>query len=169
VLTYLDSSAIVKRYIEEIGSESLDFLYTRLEREEGGSEHFLAFSSWNLGEVFGAIDTRCQRGDIDKKSMVEAMSLFSRETKKFVAMRKVNVLPIGSRVLTMSRDLVLKYHIYQADALQLASAKQVGTDLFVSADRKLIDCAKSELIDAASPERDYELIQNTVTKKKGEK
>ena len=34
MLAYLDSSAIVKRYIEEIGSESLDILYASLETEK---------------------------------------------------------------------------------------------------------------------------------------
>jgi uncharacterized protein len=164
VLVYLDSSAIVKRYIEEIGAESLDLLYSQLEKREGDSEYHLAFSSWNLGEVFGAIDTRFQRGDIDKKSMMEALSLFSGETKKFVAMRKINVLPVGSNTLTMSRDLILKYHIYQADALQLASAKQVNAELFVSADRKLVDCAKLERIEVVNPEKDYDHIRVAVTK-----
>ena len=163
MLVYLDSSAIVKRYIGEAGSESLDFLYGELERAEGAYELVLIFSSWNLGEVFGAIDGRQQRGDIDKKSMNEALSLFSRETKKFVAMRKVNVLPIGSRVLSRSRELTLKYHIYEADALQLASAEQLQAKLFVCADRKLIDCAKSEQMDAMNPEKDYDKIRGAVT------
>ena len=122
----------------------------------------MVFSSWNLGEVFGAIDTRRQRGDIDAKSMMNALRLFSGETKKFVAIRRLSVHPVGAKVLQMSRDLILKYHIYQADALQLASARQAGTTLFVSADRKLIDCAKLEQLGAANPEKDYELIQNVV-------
>ena len=45
---YLDSSAIVKRYIKETGSESIDVIYNALEQEsqlEG-----LTFSSWNFGE-----------------------------------------------------------------------------------------------------------------------
>ena len=163
MLVYLDSSAIVKRYLKEIGSESMDFLYDGLEKEEE-FELLLSFSSWNVGEVFGAIDTRQQRGDIDKKSMMKALSFFSRETKKFVAMRRMEILPIGSRVLTRCRDLVLKYHIYQADALQLASAKQAGAQLFISADKKLVDCAKSEQMESVNPERDYDVIQITVSK-----
>ncbi len=139
MLVYLDSSAIVKRYIEEIGSDSVDLLYKSLEEK---SEPTLIFSSWNLGEVFGAIDTRCRRGDIDEKSMMEALRLFSGETKKFVAMRRVNVLPTGSKVLTKTRSLILKYHVYQADALQLASATQAHAELFISADKKLMDYAR---------------------------
>lgn len=159
---YLDSSAIVKRYIEEVGSDSIDLLYDSLEEEP---EQTLLFSSWNLGEVFGAIDSRCTRGDIDKKSMVESLRLFSGETKKFTSMRRINVVPVGSGVLAKARDLVLKYHIYQADALQLASAAQAHVNIFVSADRRLIDQAKSEQLEAANPEKDYEAIRATLSRR----
>lgn len=33
MLAYLDSSAVVKRYIEEVGSESVDLLYSALEAQ----------------------------------------------------------------------------------------------------------------------------------------
>jgi len=162
VLVYLDSSAIVKRYIEEIGSDSVDLLYKALEED---SEPTLLFSSWNLGEVFGAIDIRYRRGDIDEKSKAEALRLLSGETKKFVAMRRLNVLPIGSKSLTRARNHILKYHVYQADALQLASATQARSELFVSADRKLIDCAKSEGLKTANPEKDHDLIQVVIAER----
>ncbi len=155
MLAYLDSSAIVKRYIEEKGSESVDAVYEALEKE---ASHRLAFSVWNVGEVIGAIDTRRQRGDIDEKSMLEAIGLLVGETKKFVAMRKLIVLPVSSRTLGLSRDLITKYHIYQADALQLASARQCDSNLMLTADRRMAQCAESEQIESASPERDYARI-----------
>jgi len=164
MIVYLDSSAIVKRYIEEKGSEVIDSLYAALENEEI-EDQILVFSAWNLGEVCGAIDTRQQRGDLDEKSSKEAFNLFAGETKKFVSMRRVNVLPVSARLLTNSRALVLKYHIYQADALQLASAKLARAEIFVSADRKLIDCGKLEKFETANPERDSSLIEESIAKK----
>lgn len=157
---YLDSSAIVKRYIKEIGSDSLDFLYHELEKDS--QVDALVFSSWNLGEVYGAIDTKRQRGDISEDAMYEALTLLSQETKKFVAMRKVRIIPLGARILTQSRDLILKYHIYQADAIQLESAKQSRAGFFISADRKLVDCAKSEQLEALNPEKDYSSIEASI-------
>ncbi len=155
---YLDTSALLKRYLKEIGSESIDILYDALERDSNLDN--LVFSSWNLGEAFGAIDARCQRHDISEEAMAEALSLLSLETKKFVAMRKVTIVPLGTRILSKSRSLVLKYHIYQADALQLESAKQVQANVFVSADRRLVDCARSEQLEVLNPEKDYDSIQN---------
>src|ERR1700722_10494041 len=149
MLIYLDSSAIVKRYIAEKGSESIDAIYAGLEKD---GDLQAAFSAWNIGEVIGAIDTRKQRGDIDERSMAEAIGLFVGETRKFVAMRKLIVHPIGSRMLEESRDLIVKYHIYQADALQLTTARQSSSTLILTADRRLAECARSEGIEVANPE-----------------
>ena len=80
MLIYLDSSAIVKRYIAEKGSESIDAIYAGLEKD---GDLQAAFSAWNIGEVIGAIDTRKQRGDIDERSMAEAIGLSVGDDRKF--------------------------------------------------------------------------------------
>jgi predicted nucleic acid-binding protein len=147
---YLDSSAIVKRYIKETGSDTIDDLYHRLER---GRIDLLVFSSWNVGEVFGAIDSRFQRGDLTEEEMLVALKLFTSESRKFVALRKLRLVPLGARILNRSRQLLLKYHIYQADALQLESARLVEADYFISADKKLLDCALSEKFAVFNPEK----------------
>ena|SRR5579872_5081008 len=156
---YLDSSALVKRYVKESGSESVDMLYHALE-DDTEVDSSLVFSSWNIGEAFGAIDAKQQRGDISKEGLVEALSLLSQETKKFVAMRRIRIVPIGARTLTKSRELVLKYHIYQADALQIESAKQSRADFFISSDKRLLDCAGLENLQTLNPEKDYEQFQD---------
>ncbi len=161
MLVYLDSSAIMKRYVEEKGSESVDMVYETLEKR---SDSRVAFSSWNVGEVIGAIDTRRHRGDIDEKSMLEAIRLFIGETKKFVAMRRLIVLPIGGKTLEESRDLIIKHHIYQADALQLVSARQSHSSFILTSDRKLAECAESESIEVANPEMDYSKIVGAMDK-----
>ena len=46
---YLDSSAIVKRYIIEPGSLAVDEVSHRAESREA----IAAFSLWNIGEVLG--------------------------------------------------------------------------------------------------------------------
>jgi len=159
MLVYLDSSAIVKRYVEERGSGSIDVLYETLEKVENVRA---AFSVWNVGEVIGAIDSRHQRGDIDGTSTAEAIKLLVGETRKFAAMRKLMVLPISNRMLEESRDLVVKHHIYQADALQLAAARQCDSALFVTADKRLLECGKLEKLQTANPEMDNQEIANVV-------
>ena len=154
MLVYLDSSAIVKRYIEEKGSDVIDVVYTSI--EDGNNR--AAFSIWNVGEVIGAIDTRQQKGDIDEKSMGESIRLFVGETKKFVAMRRLIILPITGRLLEQCRELIVKRHIYQADALQLVTASYSGSMLVITADKRLAECAKVEGIEVANPEKDTQKI-----------
>jgi predicted nucleic acid-binding protein len=149
----------MKRYVEEKGTENVDVVYEAVERDEGQR---LTFSLWNVGEVIGAMDERNRRGDIERAAMSRAVALFVGETRKFVAMRKLVVLPVGSRVLEESRDLVLKYHIYQADALQLASARQSASVLILTADRKLAECAESEKLQVANPEKDRRAIADAL-------
>ena len=54
---YLDTSTIVKRYIEEKGSELVDDVYGRA--EIGALK--LSFSMWNVGELIGALDQHVSR------------------------------------------------------------------------------------------------------------
>ena len=48
-IVYLDSSAIVKRYILESGSEVVSNVYCKALN----GELTLSFSTWNIGEVLG--------------------------------------------------------------------------------------------------------------------
>ena len=57
-VAYLDSSAIIKRYIKEPGSEIIKQLYQRAYT----GELKICFSIWNIGEVLGALDRTLCRG-----------------------------------------------------------------------------------------------------------
>ena len=51
-IVYLDSSAIVKRYIREPGSDAVRKVYLKAY----SGEVILSLSVWNIGEVLGAFD-----------------------------------------------------------------------------------------------------------------
>jgi len=51
-IVYLDTSAIVKRYIQEAGSDVVASLYSSAWQ---GSVK-ISFSPWNIGEVLGVLD-----------------------------------------------------------------------------------------------------------------
>jgi predicted nucleic acid-binding protein len=56
---YLDSSIVVKRYVEEPGSNTVKQVY----RRAYAGEVKLVFSLWNVGEVLGAFDRARSRVD----------------------------------------------------------------------------------------------------------
>ena len=55
---YLDTSGLVKRYVEEEGTEVIDRLYE--ETEAGKTTTY--FSIWNIGEALGVLDRYHTRG-----------------------------------------------------------------------------------------------------------
>jgi predicted nucleic acid-binding protein len=54
---YLDSSALVKRYIQEPGTPAVDIVFDRAST----GAMVIATSIWNLGEAFGVFDYRRRR------------------------------------------------------------------------------------------------------------
>src|SRR5260370_14791277 len=110
---YLDTSAIVKRYISESGTEVMGELYRAAEAQA----LLLQFSLWNVGEVLGVMDTYQRRGWITKTEHERIERLFVAETMKLVKLGGLLVLPAQHRYIVESWKLILRHHVYQADAL----------------------------------------------------
>jgi predicted nucleic acid-binding protein len=66
----------------------------------------------------------------------------------------VLLTPVAGSVLTESWRILLEEHIYAADALQISSCKHAECDLFVSADRALLERARAQGLTALDPEND---------------
>ena len=59
--THLDTSAIVKRYITENGTDKVDELY----EEAHAGKIRISFSLWNIREVAVVLDKYCRRGTLE--------------------------------------------------------------------------------------------------------
>lgn len=139
-VVYLDSSAIIKRYVEEPGSETVKELYRRT--YAGGVK--LSLSVWNIGEVLGALDRACSLKRISDEDYAKTRRRFLLEMKRLVKLKLVLLVLVKGTTLVQSWKILEKHHIYQADALQIASAKQVKADQFLTADVKLCKAASEE-------------------------
>jgi len=149
-LVYLDTSGIVKRYIEEKGSEVIDKVY---EESEAGRVR-TAFSVWNIGEAIGVLDRYHTRKLIFTSEFETALSGLITESIKMIRLSSLQILPITPKSITESWQLVMKHHMYEADALQISSSKEAGCELFLGADDGLIRVALKEGIDAINIERE---------------
>jgi predicted nucleic acid-binding protein len=56
--------------------------------------------------------------------------------------------------------MVLKNHIYESDALQIATSKEANCNLFLTVDEKLVQTAKKEGLNAISIETALEKALN---------
>jgi len=160
-LVYLDSSSIVKRYVEERGSEVIDTVYARAET----GELRFAFSIWNVGEVLGVFDRYVSRGLIAEEKLRAALLDFISESTKMIRLDSLQILPMTTRSFVDSWLLVLKHHIYEADALQVSASKESNCSVLLAADARLVQVAENEGIGAvnveAEPEKALEMLNGS--------
>ncbi len=151
---YLDSSSIVKRDVEKRGSPVVDLAY---EKAEIG-KLLVDFSIWNVGEVLSTLDKYRQRRYLTEKDYESALTNLIGETLKIGRLGFLDILPITAGQLTETWRILLRHHIYAADALQVSAAKEVGADLFLSADRSLIRIGREEGLQSYDLEEEAEKI-----------
>ncbi len=129
-MIYLDSSAIVKRYISEPGSEEVIEIY----RRALNGELSLSFSAWNIGEVLGVFDKYFKRGWLSREDYERARKQFLGETMRLLRLKVLNIVPVKVKLLTLTWPLIEKYHVYEVDALQVVSADFVKAQRLYTGD-----------------------------------
>ncbi|MCW3984400.1 MAG: type II toxin-antitoxin system VapC family toxin [Candidatus Bathyarchaeota archaeon] len=134
---YLDTSAILKRYLTEPGTEAADLIY---EKAEAG-ELTIVFSLWNLGEVLGVLDEKLRRGWLTKDQYDETLAHFANELLKLIRLKTLEIVPIQTPMLLDTWKLLLTHHIYEADALQIASSQYSQADALLTGDEKLVQAS----------------------------
>ncbi len=140
MITYLDSSAIVKRYVLERGFEAVREVYT----QALNGELSISFSVWNIGEVLEVLGKYLRRGWLDEKDFEEARGNFVMETLRLIKLNLLRLIPVRTRLLIEAWELMERHHLSQADALQIASARYIKADALLSADGQLIEASKEE-------------------------
>jgi predicted nucleic acid-binding protein len=139
---FLDSSAIAKRYVAEVGSPWMTAL------THPGSHNVCWLAAVTRVEVVAALYRRRRLGDIGATDAQRAAAAFLHESA--VAFR---VLAIDSTVLDSAIRLVGAHPIRAYDAIQFAAALRLRTEyelagllppVFVSGDQALNRAAQAE-------------------------
>ena len=134
-MIYLDTSALIKRYIWESGSEYVLQIY------KGNAT--LVTSKIAYVEAYAAFTRRMREGHLPPIRYSRVCRLFEREWPAYLTVE------VRDEVLRLSRDLIKKYPLRGFDALHLASAKSLWLNLrtpitFACADQRLLESAKAE-------------------------
>jgi hypothetical protein len=135
---YLDTSALVKRYLEEEGSEKIDSLFSESYRKSV----VLVMSQWNIGEAAVVFD-KYQRRKVIRDAHQPFESLYN-EVSLLAGLGQLEIVPVLGEIIAASIPLVLAYHVYLADALQIETCRQQGCAAFVAFDDKLNEVALHE-------------------------
>lgn len=117
---YIDSSALVKRGIDEFASEEFEAALLAYEPDDC----FASTIAWI--EVSRALRSRLEQND--PALVVELIE---------VALSKVHEVPLSSQVVSFARRIGSP-RLRSLDAIHLASAAVVNADVFVAYDQQLL-------------------------------
>ena len=92
---YLDSSAIVKRYVLEENSDVITEAYNELY----AGKHRFPFSTWNVGEVLEVLDRYLRRGWTSKEDYLKAEGQFIGETARLLKLKMLKIVPVRTRII----------------------------------------------------------------------
>ena len=147
---YLDSSALVKRYVTETGSAWVQALC-----QDAANAIFI--SELALVEVGSAFARRCHRGEITDEQRRQYLSVFV-----FDCVEGYHLIPAERPAIERGLDLTQQHFLRGYDALQLACALAANDVLavaalpaltFVSADDGLLGAAIKERLNTEDPNR----------------
>jgi len=143
-VVYLDTSAVVKRYVLESGTDVVKALYS----SAWNGEVKLSFSLWNIGEILGVLSKYRQRGSLGDSEYRTARGMFLSETIRMLRLGLLKIVPLKLNIITESWRIIEKHNIYEADAIQITSAKYIKASELYTADKKLCDIAIEEGVKA---------------------
>ena len=109
--------------------------------------------------MLGALDQRHRRGFLGSGEFSVALFNFTDETLRLIRQESLQLVGVEGSILSESWKIVLEEHVYAADALQIASCKQSECDVFVSADKTLLEKARSQGLKAFDSEKDEKKLR----------
>lgn len=140
MILFLDTSALVKLYVDEPGSQSVQAHAT------GAT---VALSHLTYGEIYATFARRLRESLLSREEHEAVCAAFE------VDWNAVLRIPLSEEVLTHVPRLCRRHPLCGADALQLASAVMLverGIEVtLVSSDRRLLEASVSESIATFDP------------------
>ena len=144
-LYYLDTSALVKLYVQEPGTDRL------LPLLSDHSENRFAVLAISVVEIRSAIRRRQRAGDIDAAVAAAVLDVVQMHMESRF-LRQV----ISDTVIDTALEMIDRYALRAYDAVQLAGclvlcAVVAEPFTFVCADRRLLEAARSEQLKVLDP------------------
>ncbi len=142
-MLFFDTSALVKRYADEQGTQTVDRLIET-------PENTIVITSLSVIEIASAFRRKYNRGEISEQKRDGLLSSFFEEaTEQFI------VIPVDESIFEKAFDVVLNDDLRTLDSLQLAAALTLPTPnpeiTFVCADETLVDVAEQRGLSTENP------------------
>jgi uncharacterized protein len=147
---FLDTSALVKRYVIEVGTPWLRSLV------DPSAGHTLFIAQITRAEITSSAARRKRDGHITARTAHAIRLLIDRH-----ASREYKVIGLTESVIRWAEDLLETYTLRAYDSIQMASALEVHTQfraaglapvIFLSADKQLLTAASAAGLLTDNPE-----------------
>jgi len=161
VTFYFDTSAIVKRYRKEQGSELLDKMFNLKEKR-------FATSLWTVLEFISAFSRLAKGGLISNNAFKKVVSRFLKDVRDIFM-----VISVNDELVALATSLATKHSLASADSLHLAALLTLRDMLgpgekvvFVCSDAKLLKAAMAEGVECINPEEENSIqkLEETLSK-----
>ena len=144
---FFDTSALIKLYHQEVGTEQVEGIF-------GQTENSIIISELAIVELYSSLARKVRTKEISLQAQEKAIENFDKDcAQRFV------IEPLGSAVLQKAKELLQRYGNTKAlrslDALQLAAglvARAREELVFVCIDSKLLGVAAAEGLQILNPE-----------------
>lgn len=142
-MNYLDTSALIKRFVLEEGRERILSLTD--------AAHDAATATIAYAEVYSGLTRKKNRHQLSLRQYKDLCDSFEAD---WISYRHMG---LTSDVLRLVRDLIRRRGLYAADGIHLASALELRRALgeavlFIAADRALLRAAAAEGLETLNPE-----------------
>ncbi len=143
MMLYIDSSALVKKYVQEPGSDSA----SKLLAQSG----MTVTSKLAYPEILAGLNRKRRERGITEKDYRDALSDFESDWLALL------IIEFQNELLPLIKQLTTKYALKGADSVHLASAlwiQKAAKDKvsFVASDIQLLRAAKMEKLEIINPE-----------------
>ncbi|MEW6324882.1 MAG: type II toxin-antitoxin system VapC family toxin [Nitrospirota bacterium] len=143
-MTYLDTSALIKRFVAEKGSGVVRSLVGRKEP--------VATAKIAYVEVFAGLARKRREGHLSANRHALICRQFERDWQAYI---RVDLM---DQVLMLARDLIRRHPLRGFDAVHLASAMMLKNEtrepvVFAAADEQLLRAAKAEKLGVLDVEK----------------
>jgi len=137
MITYFDTSSLLKFVIKEIGSEENLNIWNLSDEK--------VCSQLTRTEMHSALMRKVREGSVSASAMRARLNAMDK------LFADVVLVDITSEVIDASCELVKELPLKSADAIHLATALMVRADLFSSSDKKLCAAASESGIAVTDP------------------
>ena len=155
---YFDASALAKRYIEEVGSDKIDFLFENVPLWR------LLCLTVGAAEVFWICIRKRNDGRINVNQFTQSTGHLEHEIINNQS--DFRTISVPDSLVWNSMNLIETHSINSVDALVLRSALDIATELrragdrlvLVASDQRLLRAARAEGLQIFNPEVDSQQI-----------